>query len=34
MKTTIGIFCIIFPVVAALWPDIKAIYNNIKQNSL
>lgn len=31
MKTAIGIFCIVFPVVAALWPDIKKrMFNNQK----
>ncbi len=30
MKTIIGIFCIVLPVILALWPDIKRMYNNQK----
>lgn len=30
MKTTIGILCIIAPVVLALWPDIKQSIKNYK----
>jgi hypothetical protein len=30
MKTAIGIFCIVLPVVLALWPDIKQAIKNYK----
>ena len=30
MKTAIGIFCIVLPVVLALWPDIKRAINSYK----
>ena len=30
MKTAIGIFCIVLPVVLALWPDIKQAIINYK----
>jgi hypothetical protein len=30
MKTIIGIFCIVLPVVLALWPDIKQAIKNYK----
>ena len=30
MKTAIGIFCIVLPVVLALWPDIKQAVKNHK----
>ena len=30
MKTIIGIFCIVLPVVLALWPDIKQAIKNHK----
>ena len=30
MKTIIGIFCIVLPIVLALWPDIKQAIKNYK----
>jgi hypothetical protein len=30
MKTAIGIFCIVLPVVLALWPDIKQAIKKYK----
>ena len=30
MKTAIGIFCIVLPVVLALWPDIRQAINSYK----
>lgn len=36
MKPAIGIFCIVLPVVLALWPDIKRAiknYNPLNQKS-